>query len=111
VEETKTITLPSGKKAVVRTYTTRGDDRQATELMNQGVKAETNEDGSVRMTFSNAALQASRDKYVELLTVSIDDVNCTPAILDSLHSDDYLAIETEILKITSVSDPKASSKS
>lgn len=108
--ETKSINLPSGKVAVIRAFTTRGDDRQASEVLNRGVVAKQVGDGT-SIEFSLEAMQASQAKYVELLTVTIDDEPCNLALLDALTSADYDTLDRAVSEVTTNLDPKAGSKS
>lgn len=104
VEDIK-INLPSGKVAVVKSFTTHGDDRQAQAILNSGIVASTDADGSPTVTVSVEASQRAEEKYVELLLKTVDG---TAPIINDLRSDDYEAIAEVVREITS---PKGVSKS
>lgn len=105
--DTIEVVLPSGKKALVRSYTTHGDDRQAEALLNKGLSVTSDDDGKTsRLNFGADAIAASNAKYVELLTVSIDgDTSNIQKQLDALRTEDYNAIDVAVRGITSI--PKA----
>jgi hypothetical protein len=108
--DTVEITTPSGKKVVIRNYTTHGDDRQSEAVLNRGGSYTKNNLGETVLRYTPEAIGASTAKYVELLTVSIDGSSDNIiAMLDALKSEDYDAILKEVQRITSV--PKAPSKS
>ena len=110
MQETKEVTLPSGKKVVIRAYTTRGDDRQASEVLSEGVTAKTSKGREMEMEFSLSAVEDSQAKYVELLTQTIDGVPCTPAMIDDLKSEDYRALDDAVSEVTK-SGPKPKKQS
>lgn len=109
--DTKEIATPSGKKVVIRNYTTHGDDKQAEALLNEGTSISEDDDGKRLYNISLGATGASEAKYVELLVQSIDgNSDNLPAQLDELRSEDYKAVADAVRAIAST-DPKASRKS
>lgn len=97
-------------KVVIRNYTTRGDDKQAEALLNEGMKIQTGPDGQPQVSISAEATSASSAKYVELLVQSIDGkTEDILGQLDALHSEDYRQIADAVHEIAS--DPKDESKS
>jgi hypothetical protein len=108
-KDTLEITTPSGKKVVIRNYTTHGDDLIALRILNEGITATTDTSGNSSVVISVVATNAADAKYVELLVQSIDgnSVNIVDQ-LGALRSDDYDVIDIAVKGITS---PKVSSKS
>ena len=109
MQETKEVKLPSGKIAVIKTYTTRGDDRVANEILNEGVTVTKTEQGEPSIEFSLRAMTESQAKYVERLVVSIDGAPVNASMLDQLPSQDYNALDAAVAEVTKV-DPKSSPK-
>lgn len=108
MEETKEVKLPSGKVAVIRAYTTRRDDRQVEEITNKGLKADFIEGGEPSVSIDLASQLAGEDRYVELLTETIDGKSATLEVIEDLRSEDY-AVLKEAVKL--VASPKGDSKS
>ncbi len=102
--DTIEITLPSGKTATIRNYTTRADDEKADAVLYAGATAHRNGD----INFPIASVMASRAVYVERLTKSLDgdEKNIVFRIKD-LQSSDYQVLAEEVDKIVERESPKA----
>src|SRR4051812_23930 len=94
--DTIEITTPSGKRVVIRTYTTYGDDSQVEPLLYEGSTIVTDEQGDEVFLFTPLGLKKASDKYVELLVQSIDgDQTNILQQLERLTSADYDAVKAE----------------
>lgn len=102
--DTIEIKLPSGKIAIVRNYTTRGDDEVAEQLLFKGVEAEQNGENESKVKFPIANVMASQRVYIKLLVETIDGE--TPDF-GALRSADYEALEVAVNKIVEQNSPKA----
>ena len=99
----QTLTLPSGKTAVIRNYTTRADDAKADAVLYAGVTS--NKDGEMDFPLSN--IMASTTVYVERLVKSIDgEEKNTLSLLSDLRSEDYSTIEKAVQEVVDTHSPK-----
>lgn len=106
--DTTEVKLPSGKVAIIRNYTTQGDDREAGRLTDAGTTVSLDGEGRKTVSISAEAISQTYRFYVESLVRSIDgNGDNIPQQLDDLRSEDYQAIYEAVEKII----PKAKSKS
>jgi hypothetical protein len=105
MEDKIEITTPSGKKAIIRNYTTHGDDLQAEKIINAGITATTTQKGEPTIQVSVEASAEAERKYVELLVETIDGEKPD---FEKLRSEDYAVIAEAVREISS---PKGVSKS
>lgn len=114
MNDTIEVKLPlCDKTAVIRNYTTRGDDEAAEQKTYGGMIAdiddiETSPDGKPKMKFNMGNMMGATHVYADRLVQSIggnsEDI---PTQLRSLRSSDYTVIEKTVEKIIEENSPKA----
>lgn len=105
MEDRIEIMTPTGKKVVIRNYTTHGDDLQAEKIINAGITASTTKNGEPTFQVSLESSAEAERKYVELLVETVDGEKPD---FEKLRSEDYAAIATAVREIA---NPKGVSKS
>lgn len=102
------ITLPvSGKKVVIRNYTTVKDDNIAEAILKSGVASDTNAKGETSVKIPLINISNSTRSYVDLLTQSIDgNGDDIKTQVDNLRSLDFKKLESTVDKIIEENSPK-----
>lgn len=106
VQDTIEVTLPSGKKAVVRNYTTYKDDELGVAALYNGVSSGSNGDFS----FPVANIDAMSHVYVRRLTQSIDGSDNRSHVetqIENMRSTDYEVLEKTVSEVVDEHSPKA----
>ncbi len=103
------ITLPvSGKKVVIRNYTTVNDDEMSEQVLYEGVAAGTNAEGDMNLSFPIANVMNSKKVYIKNLVSSIDGItDRLNILLGELRTADYTAISEAVGTIVEQDSPKA----
>jgi len=102
--DTTEVTLPtSGKKVVIRNYTTDADDTAYNRELFDKVVVQSDKSFDIPMLNT---LNASK-VYVHRLVQSIDGEQSSTEILSNLRSEDFKAIQDVVDKISGTDSPKA----
>lgn len=94
------ISLPSGKKAKIVTYFTRGETNEITRLSWGDAQAQQQDDGSVKI-INIPVNQGSLGQDANVLqgTKFIDGVEATADIINDLPNDDFNFLNLELTKV------------
>lgn len=108
IADTIDVTLPSGKVATLRNYTTHADDEKYEQVLYAGVNADADTAGDAKIKFPLLSVITAERAYIPRLLLSLDGDSQSIALrVQDLRSSDYEALESAVSKIVEENSPKA----
>lgn len=108
MEDTIEVTLPvTGKKVVIRNYTTRADDAASERVLYNGVDAKQSGTDQ-EITFPIENIMSSQSVYIPRLVLSVDgNEDNIGKQLEDLRTEDYDVVEKAVEGVVNEHSPKA----